>query len=177
MTGMPKYGQIETQVNTFMNLARHSISSTSPINIFDARFDADCNIFTATTQAGFAIYRAYPLQLIRKRGKSCSDLESPSCLTYLINRADRWNALCSCAIALFKSPFPVGWWSQSALSSQQSYCLERGSRKGSCRTRVPGEGQRACLSERMACCRIAKASRCLPDRWQQLHQVWRMGHL
>jgi len=52
-----------------MNLARHSISSTSPVHIFDARLDADCNIFTATTPAGFAVYRAYPLQVIRKRGK------------------------------------------------------------------------------------------------------------
>ena len=124
----PKYGQTGTLKSTHsslsMNLARHSISSTSPINIFDARFDADCNIFTATTQAGFAIYRAYPLQLIRKRGKTCLDLMSPTCLTFPTNRADRWNALCSCAIALFKSSFPAGWWSESALSSQQSYCLE-----------------------------------------------------
>jgi len=52
-----------------MNLARHSISSTSPVHIFDARLDADCSIFTATTPAGFAVYRAYPLQVIRKRGK------------------------------------------------------------------------------------------------------------
>ncbi|KII95228.1 hypothetical protein PLICRDRAFT_48193 [Plicaturopsis crispa FD-325 SS-3] len=50
-----------------MNLARHSISSTTPILIFDARFDSDCNIFTATTPAGFAIYRAWPLKLIRVR--------------------------------------------------------------------------------------------------------------
>ena len=52
-----------------MNLGRHSISATSPVNIFDSRFDADCNIFTATTPAGFAVYRTYPLQLIRKRGR------------------------------------------------------------------------------------------------------------
>ncbi|KAF8812338.1 hypothetical protein BYT27DRAFT_7087744 [Phlegmacium glaucopus] len=50
-----------------MNLGRHSISSTNPIQIFDAHFDADCKIFTASTPAGFAIYRTYPLQLIRKR--------------------------------------------------------------------------------------------------------------
>ncbi|KAJ3511503.1 hypothetical protein NLJ89_g4065 [Agrocybe chaxingu] len=50
-----------------MNLGRHSISSTSPVNVLDARFDPECNIFTATTQAGFAVYRTYPLQLIRKR--------------------------------------------------------------------------------------------------------------
>ncbi|KAF8974201.1 WD40-repeat-containing domain protein [Flammula alnicola] len=50
-----------------MNLARHSISSTNPIQILDAKFDAECDIFTASTPAGFAIYRTYPLQLIRKR--------------------------------------------------------------------------------------------------------------
>ncbi|KZT66009.1 hypothetical protein DAEQUDRAFT_752308 [Daedalea quercina L-15889] len=50
-----------------MNLARHSISSTAPVLIFDARFDSDCHIFTAATQAGFAVYRTRPLQLLRKR--------------------------------------------------------------------------------------------------------------
>ncbi|PPQ67816.1 hypothetical protein CVT26_007063 [Gymnopilus dilepis] len=50
-----------------MNLGRHSISSTRPIQILDARFDAECDIFTASTPAGFAIYRTCPLQLIRKR--------------------------------------------------------------------------------------------------------------
>ncbi|KAI0921327.1 hypothetical protein AcW1_004662 [Taiwanofungus camphoratus] len=50
-----------------MNLARHSISSTSPVLIFDARFDPDCHIFTASTQAGFAVYRTWPLELLRKR--------------------------------------------------------------------------------------------------------------
>lgn len=51
-----------------MNLGRHQISATSPIHILDARFDADCDIFTASTPAGFAVYRTHPLQLIRKRG-------------------------------------------------------------------------------------------------------------
>lgn len=51
-----------------MNLARHSITSTAPIHIYDARFDSDCKIFTASTPAGFAVYRTCPLQLIRKRG-------------------------------------------------------------------------------------------------------------
>ncbi|KAI0638299.1 WD40-repeat-containing domain protein [Trametes polyzona] len=50
-----------------MNLARHSISSTVPVLIFDARFDPDCRIFTTSTQAGFAVYRTWPLQLLRKR--------------------------------------------------------------------------------------------------------------
>ncbi|GBE79745.1 SVP1-like protein [Sparassis crispa] len=50
-----------------MNLARHSISSTTPVLIFDVQFDPDCHIFTASTQAGFAVYRAWPLQLLRKR--------------------------------------------------------------------------------------------------------------
>ncbi|KAK0230799.1 SVP1-like protein 2 [Armillaria fumosa] len=50
-----------------MNLARHSISATAPIHIFDARFDPDCDIFTAATPAGFAVYRTCPLTLLRKR--------------------------------------------------------------------------------------------------------------
>lgn len=51
-----------------MNLARHSITPTDPVQILDARFDADCQIFTASTPAGFAIYQAWPLRLLRKRG-------------------------------------------------------------------------------------------------------------
>ncbi|TRM67987.1 WD40-repeat-containing domain protein [Schizophyllum amplum] len=50
-----------------MNLARHSISSISPIRVFDARFDPACEIFTAATPAGFAVYRTCPLELVRKR--------------------------------------------------------------------------------------------------------------
>ncbi|KAF8665754.1 hypothetical protein AX16_000202 [Volvariella volvacea WC 439] len=50
-----------------MNLARHSITSTAPVHVFDARFDPDCQIFTATTEAGFGVYRTHPLELIRKR--------------------------------------------------------------------------------------------------------------
>ncbi|KDQ64887.1 hypothetical protein JAAARDRAFT_28540 [Jaapia argillacea MUCL 33604] len=50
-----------------MNFARHSISATNPILISDARFDPDCRIFTACTPAGFAIYRTWPLKLLRKR--------------------------------------------------------------------------------------------------------------
>ena len=52
-----------------MNLARHSISSTSPIQILDARFDPDCRIFTSATPAGFAVYQTWPLKLLRKRGE------------------------------------------------------------------------------------------------------------
>ncbi|KAJ7591191.1 SVP1-like protein 2 [Mycena floridula] len=37
-----------------MNLARHSITATTPVHIFDARFDVDCEIFTTSTPAGFA---------------------------------------------------------------------------------------------------------------------------
>ncbi|KAI0750920.1 WD40-repeat-containing domain protein [Daedaleopsis nitida] len=50
-----------------MNLARHSISATAPVLIFDAHFDPESHIFTTSTKAGFAIYRTWPLQLIRKR--------------------------------------------------------------------------------------------------------------
>ena len=51
-----------------MNLARHSISATDPVLVFDARFDPECRIFTISTKAGFAVYRTWPLQLLRKRG-------------------------------------------------------------------------------------------------------------
>ncbi|ESK97541.1 svp1-like protein 2 [Moniliophthora roreri MCA 2997] len=50
-----------------MNLARHSITATSPIHIYNARFDADCQIFTTCTPAGFAVYRTWPMTLLRKR--------------------------------------------------------------------------------------------------------------
>ncbi|KAF4619704.1 hypothetical protein D9613_005140 [Agrocybe pediades] len=50
-----------------MNLARHSISATNPTQILDAKFDAECDLFTVSTPAGFAVYRTYPLELIRKR--------------------------------------------------------------------------------------------------------------
>ncbi|KAG8969014.1 hypothetical protein FRC03_004981 [Tulasnella sp. 419] len=50
-----------------MYLARHSITATNLVNIFDARFDADCNIFTASTADGLGVYKTWPLQLIQKR--------------------------------------------------------------------------------------------------------------
>jgi WD repeat-containing protein 45 len=63
-----------------MNFARHSISATTPVVIFDARFDADTEIFTATTPAGFAVYRVWPLTLIRKRGVLINII--PTCTKY-----------------------------------------------------------------------------------------------
>ncbi|KAG8900903.1 hypothetical protein FRB99_005672 [Tulasnella sp. 403] len=50
-----------------MHLARHSISSTNPISIVDARFDADCKYFAAATPHGFGVYKTWPLKLMRKR--------------------------------------------------------------------------------------------------------------
>ncbi|KAJ3736493.1 SVP1-like protein 2 [Lentinula guzmanii] len=50
-----------------MNLARHSITATNPVHIFDTRLDTDCEIFTTCSPAGFAVYKAWPLQLLRKR--------------------------------------------------------------------------------------------------------------
>ena len=52
-----------------MNLARHSISATEPLVLYDVRFDADCQIFTASSPEGFAVYRVLPLDLLKKRGK------------------------------------------------------------------------------------------------------------
>ncbi len=54
-----------------MNLARHSISATDPLILYDVRFDADCRIFTTSTPEGFAVYRVLPLDLLKKRGKYC----------------------------------------------------------------------------------------------------------
>lgn len=59
-----------------MNLGRQTITATNPVLIFDARFDADCEIFTASTPAGFAVYRTWPLKLIRKRGMYCRNNDS-----------------------------------------------------------------------------------------------------
>ncbi|EGO01829.1 hypothetical protein SERLA73DRAFT_158983 [Serpula lacrymans var. lacrymans S7.3] len=50
-----------------MNLARHSITATDPVLIIDAQFDVDCRIFVSLTPAGFAVYRSWPFELIRKR--------------------------------------------------------------------------------------------------------------
>jgi hypothetical protein len=51
-----------------MNLGRQDISATTPTQIIDVRFDADSRIFTCSTPSGFAVYRSYPLTLVRKRG-------------------------------------------------------------------------------------------------------------
>ncbi|KAI0254903.1 WD40-repeat-containing domain protein [Lactifluus subvellereus] len=59
-----------------MNLARHSISSTEPLILYDVRFDADCQIFTTSTPQGFAVYRTLPLDLLRKREVSGGVLSS-----------------------------------------------------------------------------------------------------
>lgn len=106
-----------------MNLGRHSISSTNPVQLFDARFDADCKIFTTAAQPGFAIYRAYPLQLIRKRG-TCSSHQTfhPS---HFFHRVTRWNTYCGFTFACHKYPLSFGWRSQSSISSKQGYPLER----------------------------------------------------
>ncbi|KAF7301372.1 WD-REPEATS-REGION domain-containing protein [Mycena indigotica] len=50
-----------------MNLARQSISSTRPVNIYHVGLDPDCTIFTVVAPAGFAVYRTCPLALVRKR--------------------------------------------------------------------------------------------------------------
>lgn len=51
-----------------MNFARHSISSTDPLVLYDVRLDSDSHIFTTSTPDGFAVYRTLPLELLRKRG-------------------------------------------------------------------------------------------------------------
>ncbi|KAG8704465.1 hypothetical protein FRC09_003512 [Ceratobasidium sp. 395] len=50
-----------------MNLARHSITATAPTRILDARFEPNSRIFTTCTPNGFAVYKTWPLKLLRKR--------------------------------------------------------------------------------------------------------------
>ena len=49
---------------------RHSIQPANALNIIDVRFDQSNQIFTTCTTSGFAIYKARPLTLLRKRGAS-----------------------------------------------------------------------------------------------------------
>ncbi|CEL59707.1 WD repeat domain phosphoinositide-interacting protein 3 OS=Xenopus tropicalis GN=wdr45b PE=2 SV=1 [Rhizoctonia solani AG-1 IB] len=53
-----------------MNLARHSITATAPTHILDARFEPNSRIFTTCTPEGFAVYKTWPLTLLRKRDVS-----------------------------------------------------------------------------------------------------------
>ncbi|KAF8338727.1 WD40-repeat-containing domain protein [Cantharellus anzutake] len=46
---------------------RHSIQPGSPVNVIDVRFDEGNQIFTTCTTSGFAIYKAWPMTLLRKR--------------------------------------------------------------------------------------------------------------
>lgn len=57
------------RVVTAMNV-RHAIRPAKPLKLIDIRFNEDSNIFTVSTPTGFAIYRTWPLALLRKRGKS-----------------------------------------------------------------------------------------------------------
>lgn len=108
-----------------MNLARHSISSTAPILIFDARFDADARIFTCATQAGFAVYRSCPLQLLRKRGQLSlpfyvhrRKLISSRSFEYVNYRDNGRNAR-RCYTPAYFLTFVPGWRrTQSALSAE-----------------------------------------------------------
>ncbi|GJJ07274.1 hypothetical protein Clacol_001474 [Clathrus columnatus] len=50
-----------------MNLARYSLTPTTPIQFIDARFDADNKIFSTSTLKGYAVYSAWPLKLLKKR--------------------------------------------------------------------------------------------------------------
>lgn len=91
-----------------MNLARHSISATAPILIFDTRIDADCRIFTTCTPAGFAVYSTWPLKLLRKQGAA----ESQSHVLSEINdewfRDYRWDTRRRSAYAHIVADIPRG---------------------------------------------------------------------
>jgi len=63
-----------------MNLARHSISSTDPLVLYDVRFDPDAQIFATSTPDGFALYRTLPLDLLRKRGNCRPTISTTSSL-------------------------------------------------------------------------------------------------
>lgn len=66
-----------------MHLARHSITSTTPVNVIDVRFDANCDIFAAATPSGFGVYKTWPLKLVRKRGKDRLQLRTSCTLAVL----------------------------------------------------------------------------------------------
>ncbi|KAF9075951.1 WD40-repeat-containing domain protein [Rhodocollybia butyracea] len=97
-----------------MNLARHSITATNPVHIFDTRLDADCEIFTTCSPAGFAVYKAWPLKLIRKRELSGGTLAAvmpmhTSSLLFLLgggrsplyppNKVILWDDVMGCEVA------------------------------------------------------------------------------
>lgn len=48
---------------------RHAIQPSRPLNLIDIRFNQDNQVFTVSTLSGFAIYRTWPLALLRKRGE------------------------------------------------------------------------------------------------------------
>ncbi|KAF8309141.1 hypothetical protein DL93DRAFT_2086042 [Clavulina sp. PMI_390] len=46
---------------------RHTIQPSRPLNLIDIRLNQDNSVFTVSTPTGFAIYRTWPLALLRKR--------------------------------------------------------------------------------------------------------------
>ena len=159
-----------------MNLGRHSISSTNPVQIFDARFDADCKIFTTSAPAGFAIYRTYPLQLIRKRGTWVLHQTFDSHHLTSSHRVGWWNSYLGFTFTCHKHSLSIGWRSESSVSSKQSYPVERYSGQGSGRTRIQRKSKGTSMSPRMACSILAKESRRISN-WRIHDKIWRMGYV
>jgi hypothetical protein len=133
-----------------MNLARHSISSTRPVHVLDAAFDPDAKIFAAATEQGFAVYRTYPLELVRKRGMSP---RHPLVRPLLISRrALKRHAVTRPPPAYYQPTFPRRRGSESSLSTQQGRRLGRCPRKGGRGARIQEPSARAGMPEGVAGC-------------------------
>lgn len=91
-----------------MNLARHTISATAPILIFDTRIDADCRIFTTCTPAGFAVYSTWPLKLLRKQGAVVLQSYVSPEMNNDIHRDYWWDTRCRRAYAHIVPDIPRG---------------------------------------------------------------------
>ena len=50
-----------------MNLGRQSISATEPLVLHDLRLDASSDVFSLSSPHGWAVHRASPPELVRKR--------------------------------------------------------------------------------------------------------------
>ena len=108
-----------------MNLARHSISSARPVHILDARFDADATVFAASTHEGFAVYRSWPLELVRKRGMFEPIVSRPTAAFIFCCRTVQWNAI-SCLTSAHDQPsIPRRWGKESIIPPEQSGRLGR----------------------------------------------------
>src|ERR1700722_7825110 len=110
-----------------MNLARHSITATNPVLILDARFDPDCNIFTTSTPAGFAVFLTKPFNLLRKRGIYRSTVPSLFPISFA-SRSSRYYRGYTCSrrsVAYIVPTLLNRWRAEPPLSSKQGDSVGR----------------------------------------------------